>query len=238
MILFQSILTRAIVSPFPPGLCRDGMDISSRLFSAPTGAACAAGPGNGVPRPDFRGRDRLPVPVPAVKTQNGRGGLASGRHTHKSQSPEFLAMAVLDHVRGFNPAKRFKNLAQIVPRNVARQITYADIHSMPFPLPRTPVFRGRAKPKEMIRETGLEAGDAVRGARSCFKASSGDHPRLLTTLNQSTLYYSPAHRQVLFLFFSSKIFQNLRSSAALGPLRSFPPRRCPEGPSGEHGVSA
>jgi len=34
----------------------------------------------------------------------------------------------------------------------------------------------------MIRETGLEAGDAVYCERSCFKASSGNHSKFKTTL--------------------------------------------------------
>jgi hypothetical protein len=35
--------------------------------------------------------------------------------------------------------------------------------------------------REMMRETGLEAGELVDGERSCFKASSGDHPKFRTT---------------------------------------------------------
>jgi len=34
---------------------------------------------------------------------------------------------------------------------------------------------------------GLEAGDGIDGKRSCFKASSGDHPRF-TTRNQCAFY--------------------------------------------------
>jgi hypothetical protein len=34
----------------------------------------------------------------------------------------------------------------------------------------------------MIRETGLEAGDAIDGERSCFKASSGNHSESGVTL--------------------------------------------------------
>ena len=74
----------------------------------------------------------------------------------------------------------------------------------PFPWHRTLVFGGRAKQRERIRETGLEAGDAIGHERSCFKASSGDHPEFRTTRDRWTLYYPPPHKQVIS--FSSKIF--------------------------------
>jgi len=122
MILFQFILACAIASPLPPELWGDGVSISSRLFPAPAVAACAADPGNGFPRPNFGGRDRLPIHVPAVNTENGKDGLASGRHIDKSRSPGFVATAGLHHVRCFNAAKPFKHLAKIVPRDIARQI--------------------------------------------------------------------------------------------------------------------
>jgi hypothetical protein len=67
-----------------------------------------------------------------VNTENGKDGLASGRHVDKSRSSGFIAMAGLHHVRGFNPAKAFKHLAKIVPRDIARQIPYVDIHSVPL----------------------------------------------------------------------------------------------------------
>ncbi len=41
-------------------------------------------------------------------------------------------MPVLHYVRRFNLAERFKNLPQIVPCDVARQITYINIHFGPF----------------------------------------------------------------------------------------------------------
>ena len=75
----------------------------------------------------------------------------------------------------------------------------------PFPLHRTLVFGGRAKQGERIRETGLEAGAAIGHERSCFKASSGDHPEFRTTRNRPTVYHPPAHTPV-YLFFTSKIF--------------------------------
>jgi len=57
----------------------------------------------------------------------------------------------------------------------------------------------------MIPETGLEAGDAIGYERSCFKASSGDHPKFKIALYQRALYHPPTHMQVIFLFIS-KIF--------------------------------
>jgi hypothetical protein len=50
----------------------------------------------------------------------------------------------------------------------------------------------------MIWETGLEAGDAIYCERSCFKASSGDHPRLTTTLSQYVLYSPTVYMQAFF----------------------------------------
>jgi len=54
----------------------------------------------------------------------------------------------------------------------------------------------------MIPETGLEAGDAIGYERSCFKASSGDHPKFKIALYQRALYHPPTHMQVIFLFIS------------------------------------
>ncbi len=140
--------------PPPSGTLPRSGAISSRLFSAPTVAASAAGLGDGGPGLNLGGRDRLPVPVPAVKTENGRGGLASGGHTYKSETPGYTTMTMPPHVRRVNATERFAKLTKVVPRNIGRQITYADIHSVPLPLYRTPVFRGRAQPREMIREMG------------------------------------------------------------------------------------
>jgi hypothetical protein len=128
--------------------------VSSRLSSAPTVTASAAGFGNGVPRLDLGGRDRLPVPVRAVKTENGRGGLASGRHIYKSEAPGYTTMTIPADVRRLNATERFEKRTKVVPCNIARQITYADIHSVPFPLQQTPVFQKRAQPREVIREMG------------------------------------------------------------------------------------
>ena len=105
--------------------------ISGRLVPAPTVAASAAGPRNGIPRPELGGRDGLSVQVPAMNTENGTDGLASGRHAHKSKSPGFITMTVFHHVRYLNPAKRFKDLAKIIRCHIPRQVTYTDIHSMP-----------------------------------------------------------------------------------------------------------
>jgi hypothetical protein len=132
MILFQFILACAIASPLSPEHGRDGVGISGGLFPASAGAACAADPGNGVPRPDLGGRDGLPVHVPAVNAENGKDGLASGRHIDKSGSPGFSARTGLHHLRCFNPAKLLKHLAKIVPRDIARQIPQIDIHSDPL----------------------------------------------------------------------------------------------------------
>jgi len=65
----------------------------------------------------------------------------------------------------------------------------------------------------MIRETGLEAGDAIGSERSCFKASSGDHPKFTIALHQQVLYHPPAHVQVNFLFIST-IFAKSRFPAS------------------------
>jgi hypothetical protein len=64
--------------------------------------------------------------------KNGTDGLASGRHVHKSKAPGPTTMPVLHHVHRFNLAERFKNLAQIVPGDIARQITYISIHFVPL----------------------------------------------------------------------------------------------------------
>ncbi len=175
-----------------------------RLFPAPAGAASAADPGRGVSGPDLRSRDGLPVHVLAMNTENSTDGFAPDRHAHKSESPGFLTPTMLHHVRGLHPAKRFKDLAEIVPCHIAGQVTYTDIHSVPLPSYGTLVFGERAKQRERIRETGLEAGNAARYEQSCFKASSGDHPEFRTTRNQGPLYHPPPHKQC-FLFFPSKI---------------------------------
>jgi len=69
------------------------------------------------------------------------------------------------------------------------------------------VLGGRARPKERIRKTGLEAGGAICGKRSCFKASSADHPKLTTALNQDALYWPMAYTQALFPFFLQYIYK-------------------------------
>jgi hypothetical protein len=155
MILFPSILNSDIVSALPAGLRPDAAGTLSRVFLTPTGAARTAGPGNRVPRPDLMGRDRLPVHIPAVDTQDRRGSLAAGRHAHKPQSPGFIAGAAFYHMRGCHAAKWFKYLAQIAGGNVARQIIYADVHSISlFRCPKHRYFTGVLNPKEMMRETG------------------------------------------------------------------------------------
>jgi hypothetical protein len=57
-----------------------------------------------------------------------------------------------------------------------------------------------------MRETGLEAGDAIGHEQSCFKASSGDHPEFRTTRNRWTLYHPPPHKQRLLFFCLQNIF--------------------------------
>lgn len=132
MILFPSVLAWVSASPVPLKLCQDGVSVSRRLFPAPARTASAAGPGNGIPRSDFGGRDRPPVYVPAMNPENRTEGLASGRHFDKSRSPGFITRTVLHHVHPCHPAKPFKDLAQIVPRDIARQIPDMDIHSVPL----------------------------------------------------------------------------------------------------------
>jgi hypothetical protein len=53
-----------------------------------------------------------------------------------------------------------------------------------------------------MRETGLEAADAIGYGRSCFKASSGDHPKLTIALYQQVLYRPPSHMQANSIFIS------------------------------------
>jgi hypothetical protein len=71
------------------------------------------------------------------------------------------------------------------------------------------VFGRRCKQGERIREMGLEAGDAIYGQRSCFKASSGDQPNLRATSNLIVLYRPQIRAQQYFLFLSSRILKNL-----------------------------
>ena len=132
MILFQSILACPIASLLAAKRCRDGVSISSRLSPAPAVAASTAGPGHGIPRPDLGGRDRLPVQAPAMNTENRTDSFASGRHTHVSKSPGPITAMLLHYVRCLHPAKRFENLAKIAPGDIARQVTYTDIHSVPL----------------------------------------------------------------------------------------------------------
>jgi hypothetical protein len=61
----------------------------------------------------------------------------------------------------------------------------------------------------MARETGLEAGGAVHGKRSCFKASSGDHSRFPTTANHPAVYCLPACTQVFYFFYIHNILYML-----------------------------
>jgi hypothetical protein len=58
--------------------------------------------------------------------------------------------------------------------------------------------------KGKTRMTGLEAGGAVQGKRSCFKASSGDHPKRIATLNQSVLYLVGVSVQDVFFYLDSE----------------------------------
>ena len=67
-----------------------------------------------------------------MNTENGKDGRASRRHIDKSRSSRFLPVAGLHHRRGVNPAKPFKHLTKIVPRDIARQIPDMDIHSVPL----------------------------------------------------------------------------------------------------------
>jgi hypothetical protein len=95
-----------------------------------------------------------------MNIENGPDGLAPDWHTHKSQSAEVIPMTAPHHVRGVHPAKRLKHVAQITRRQITGQIPYTDIHSAPLSWVSILVFRGCAKPREQIREMGLEAGNA------------------------------------------------------------------------------
>jgi len=132
MILFQSVLACPIASLFAAKRCPDGVSISSRPSPAPAVAASAAGRGNEISRPDLGDRDRLPAQAPAMDTENRTDSLASGRHTHVSKSSGPITATVLHYVRCLHPAKRFENLAKIAPGDIARQVTYTDIHSVPL----------------------------------------------------------------------------------------------------------
>jgi len=131
MILFQSVLACPIASLFAAERCRDEVSVSSRLSCAPTVAASAAGPGNGIPQPDLGGRDHPPVQASAMNTENRTDSLASGRHTHVSKSSGLIAVTVSHHIRRLHPTKRFENLSKIAPGDITRQVTYTDIHSVP-----------------------------------------------------------------------------------------------------------
>jgi hypothetical protein len=115
--------------PFP-----DAAQIASvrnRLFPVQAVTGRAADAANRIPWPNLIGRDSLAFQILAIETDDGGDGLASGGHIHKSEAPGPLTMPVLHHVRRFNLAERFKNIEQIVLRDIARQITYIDIHSFP-----------------------------------------------------------------------------------------------------------
>src|SRR5512146_2572429 len=58
------------------------------------------------------------------------------------------------------------------------------------------------KPRERIRGTGLSAAEAGGYARSCFEASSADHPEFRTTRNPQGLYHPSLLRQDFYLHFS------------------------------------
>jgi hypothetical protein len=78
------------------------------------------------------GRDSPAFQILAMEADDGGDGLASGGHIHKSEAPGRTTMPVLHHVCRFNLAERFENLAQIVPCDIARQITYINIHFAPL----------------------------------------------------------------------------------------------------------
>jgi len=132
MILFESILADTIASVFAADRYWHAVSISSRLFPALAVAAGAAGPRNGIPRPNLGGRDGLPVQVPAMSTENSGDALASGQHTHESKSTESIPMTAFHHIHCLNQAKRFENLAKIALRDITRQVGYTDIHSGPL----------------------------------------------------------------------------------------------------------
>ncbi len=208
IILFQSLLAFAIASLFAGDCGRDGAGISSRLFSAPAVTTCVTSPGNGIHRSDLGGCDYLPAQVPAMNTENGTNALTSGRHAHKSQSPGSAAMRAPRHIRRLNSAKRLKCFSKIADGDIRCQIAHTDNHFVPLSSASNTCLVKACQSKEMIRETGLEAGDAIFGKRSCFKASSGDHPRFKTTLNHSALYGPMAHTQAIFSVVPPKYLQN------------------------------
>jgi len=56
--------------------------------------------------------------------------------------------------------------------------------------------------------TGLEAGGAVYGKRSCFKASSGDHPNRDKHTEPKCIVLAPGVGARYFLIFGVQIFIN------------------------------
>lgn len=141
----------------------------------------------------------MPTNGPAVNAENGTRPLASGRHMHESASPGFIARATPGHIGLFHRTKRLKSLAKIVSRDIAWQIPYEDIHSVFFLLYGRHVFRWRAR-QERTRMTGLEAGGAVYGKRSCFKASSGDRPNRDKHTEPRCIVAPPgAHASIFFI---------------------------------------
>jgi hypothetical protein len=52
----------------------------------------------------------------------------------------------------------------------------------------------------MIQETGLEAGDAIDGERSCFKASSGNHSESGVTLVSTIILPAGTYASFFYVF--------------------------------------
>ena len=180
--------------------------LPSRLFPAPAVAASAADPGRGVSGPDLRSRDRLPVHVPAMNTENSTDGFAPDRHAHKSQSPDssprrcFTTSAVSTRP---NDSKTSRRSLPVTSRG---QIPYTDIHSVPLSfVSNTGLWRACQTRENGFGRRVLRRAMLSVSERSCFKASSGDHPEFRTTRNRWTLYYPPPHKQVIS-FCPSKIF--------------------------------
>jgi len=146
------------------------------------------------------GRDHMPFQVPAMHTENGRDGLASSRHAHKSESAGFIIAVLACHIRSFNAAKHLKHLAKVASCNVPRQITYADIHSL---------LRSFASNTCVSRACQTKRNDSGDGVLRLTMRSiaNGLASRLHQAIIPSSefherpsLYRTPASRQTFFLF--------------------------------------
>ena len=120
-------------------------------------------------------------------------------------------LAVPRHIRGLRLAQQLKHLPKLVAHDSTWQVPWANTHAVPPSFASATCVSMRAAPRERIRETGLEAGGAICGKWSCFKASSGDHPRVTTTRNHVVVYGPAVRMQEIFNIFHPKYLQTIAS---------------------------